>query len=72
MADGGAATVGDRLDDVETAVASKNVRRLRALLAGSDPVVLVPERNAIQVIGCGGQVAGHFKLPPEVLTALTE
>lgn len=73
LAKAGEVALPDRLDEVETAVAAGDVDRLNRLIADRDAaIVLVSERQAVQVIGCGGNVVGHFKLPSALLAALAD
>jgi len=49
-------------EQLEHAVLAGDLTRARALAKESPMVVLVPERHAVQVIGCAGEVMAHFGL----------
>ena len=64
--------LGQRLQAVQVAIAEGNVRALEDLLDDQRRVRFVPERGAIQLIGCGGAVVAHFKLPNAQVAALAD
>jgi hypothetical protein len=45
---------------------------VKAAIETLDKVLFVPERNAVQVLGCGDRVIAHFPLPPRLLAAVAE
>ena len=49
-------------EQLEQAVLTGDLTRARALAMESPMVVLVPERHAVQVVGCAGEVMAHFGL----------
>jgi hypothetical protein len=61
------------IDAVRSAIAGGDVRTLAQLAQDEDNnVVLVPEREAVQVLGCGGRVAAHLRLSRSIVVALAD
>lgn len=58
---------------IQAAIDANNAEALTALLErNGGKVYLAVERNALQVIGCRGDVVGHFRIPANLQRALTE
>jgi hypothetical protein len=55
------------------AIQSNDAARVRASLeAHGAKVYFAPERNAVQIIGCNGEVIAHFAVPKVVRDALAD
>jgi hypothetical protein len=60
------------IDQVVRAAQGENTDQLRAFILSSDQAFLHVERNAVQIIGCGGEVIASITLSAEAFDKLRD